>query len=317
MIHIWESQDPVMDENKGIGSLYLSDLTSTWTTIPELIDLSNQFNAHYVYMLTVLDIDLNLNIQENSSGLLGISGVGGACNGSNLRCGMSFQVYPYGISFQDVETITHEVGHFLGCTHSQSNNDCTYSPGLCDFLEENGYTQPIIPTANGCYPEETYGDIMSYCPNKLPIFDPIWIEWLQYRFEERFTNCENNGYVCEVPPTLEELNSLNFHMGRPFNFATNYYDLNEEDIIRYIDWPGFKNTTTRGSKIIEIPLNQDGTFGTFEITGINLSLGEYSVIILTKSDSFSDSTIMGSIEVNYNNGEDFYSFIRHYLRKIY
>ena len=45
MIHIWESQDPVMDENKGIGSLYLSDLTSTWTTIPELIDLSNQFNA--------------------------------------------------------------------------------------------------------------------------------------------------------------------------------------------------------------------------------------------------------------------------------
>ena len=72
--------------------------------------------------------------------------------------------------------------------------------------------------------------------------------------------------------------------------------------------PGFKNTTTRGSKIIEIPLNQDGTFGTFEITGINLSLGEYSVIILTKSDSFSDSTIMGSIEVNYNNGEDFYSF---------
>ena len=34
---------------------------------------------YYVYMLTVLDIDLNLNIQENSSGLLGISGVGGVC----------------------------------------------------------------------------------------------------------------------------------------------------------------------------------------------------------------------------------------------
>lgn len=319
LIHLWDTQDPIMVEPGPVeGYTFLTRTRNAWNDIDVLSQLYQEYDLHIVYTFTILSKNLQGPFGPNSSGLLGSAYPDVVCKDNvsfiTSNVGISYQLWPEGVSEQNVLTLAHEWGHLIGFYHTQ---DYQGGRGWSEFKDLTGSPDPIESSSNGCYPpgtcDSTCGDIMSYCSNgRLPEFHPVLVEFLPFHMDYINAKCLLTDNICTVPPTTEQLNSLAYYMGDlQFTFHNNYYSTSLNKLTKYLDWPGFLLGTQRGSQIIQIPVNDDGTFGTFNIPGSTLSYSDFSnftVIIATKSTGYNDSTVMGNIEINYDNGSTYYSY---------
>lgn len=319
LIHLWDTQDPIMVEPGPVeGYTFLTRTRNAWNDIDVLSQLYQEYDLHIVYTFTILSKNLQGPFGPNSSGLLGSAYPDVVCKDNvsfiTSNVGISYQLWPEGVSEQNVLTLAHEWGHLIGFYHTQ---DYQGGRGWSEFKDLTGSPDPIESSSNGCYPpgtcDSTCGDIMSYCSNgRLPEFHPVLVEFLPFHMDYINAQCLLTDNICTVPPTTEQLNSLAYYMGDlQFTFHNNYYSTSLNKLTKYLDWPGFLLGTQRGSQIIQIPVNDDGTFGTFNIPGSTLSYSDFSnftVIIATKSTGYNDSTVMGNIEINYDNGSTYYSY---------
>jgi hypothetical protein len=319
LIHLWDTQDPIMIEPGPVeGNTFLNRTRNAWNDIDTLSQLYLEYDLHIVYTFTILSQNLQGPFGPNSSGLLGSAYPDMVCKDNvpfiTANVGISYQLWPEGVSEQNTLTLAHEWGHLIGFNHTQSSQ---FGRGWVEFKDLTGAPDPIESSSYGCYPpgtcDSTCGDIMSYCfTGRLLEFHPVLVEFLPFHMDFINAKCLLTDTICTVPPTTEQLNSLSYYMGDlQFTFHINYYSTSLNKLTKYLDWPGFLLGTQRGSQLIQIPVNDDGTFGTFDIPGSTLSYGDFSyftVIIATKSMGYNDSTVMGNIEINYDNGSTYYSY---------